>query len=1503
MLCFRILAAVKLRKLRHWLSATLEQIGFLGLSLILGLPTAPVSAQMNRRPAVLESELMDPQLAPSEWDEAQNTTDSPEEVAAVSAELKASEMGPSAIATSPSILKTVFGERDIRQLIPKSEFVQYENFAKSIHGTDSAPGGLIKEIGDRALAAEKNRKISKMMFGDPKIQSRLKAAKELRKRLESKLFSKTESKEARRAYLQLYFENVMLPLRKLLILSIDQSDNLLDPMSEFSPHVPKDLVEKASDVEKFFEDGNPAFPNGMKFSDFEEAVPMCVNQRRFEFDFSPITTLTRDIQVLSSAVTKENYMKGIKLMTLQMLTKQIASHNEFLGLREPIQFPEGCRKIAGGMLPAKYTPPPSTAAEQNALMNSMLQNLGFIEGSDAYKAYYRSYVRASPESGGFTGYLPFEKLYSAQRGIDPARKKFVDRLPDPTPVKGSGPQSFRDIHEPAFDDQQDFPHIYQLKVANLKISERSVKLAGPIIQKMITPASGNLVLNPGEAGIAVDGFPQYLVDRMKSAKVYDWKDPKVLCPAAKAELESSVVRLPMPRLDGPDANRRWGVAAFGKFADEYKNFLEPKYSKSNVEKFQNLVREVCVRHPKPWPGWDRNGKQINAAIAFCDKGAPGARVNAWLAQVSADLGDYRYENEVIAKSVLQDSVIRSHYPTMARVWELARGVSKDGGPEGSANLISGAHQNELTYLASRMDYTPWAALRAAYVIAKNCEVLPAPTEGAHPLASLGATFGVDVPLAPDHGNRLLSPDEKEMLWKKIADEMNESMAGLAVVEGDKLKAGKTYNTLDRLNQVHRSSPLLTKSDAVAASKAALLERSHVVSAKKIEGVFQEPENQSAETLFQIYESRNSPEKQEELMAGMLGKFEGVKSAEDVKIKLLSLDSDAKKPIYQEILKEAAVKRKALLQERMKVLCSLDPVGDGDSLDRFKEIVYSTVKVQDELNEALGLPGLPESVTKELKRWSKSDWNNMKLTGLQLVFFASAAILTGGCVVGSGGLCAPVAAAVLSAAATGTQLQIFKNSLKDASNADERAASVKAWADLGFSTTDEVKKSREGKSYMMASLDAVFVLPLLSSTAKSLQMATRALTEKGGRTAVRNLQKFLTRSSSENLKTLDQSTELGKKTLASIGHEVEVKGSMYTLGYRKAWSEMAPWRVFQSAGRELFMPLKLKEAGVTVETTQMLFSKTLSQHFGNNVKKFRSFLNSYGGNRLGRMEVALRGYEKKYLENPNLLRRLLLKTGFPQNRIEKLTSHLLNGKKIRTMMAELNEVEKMGGSLEKYISENADSIRGVLAELPVRKREIPYYMLVQGSPLSLSSTPGLRQTIGLFDESLQAHRIALAAENLLFEAGRAQAYKELNVESMVAVHNTYDVVRQFLTTVDQSLSQSADKDVLAKVNKFQSEVAERIVTYQRKNKPEMRLSSADELKSILFNPKNDKERAMAQDLWNSTPTDQLFLVDEMGESADKIVKRLSNYSNVDEFENFLSALKVLTLSKRPKVMPN
>ena len=73
------------------------------------------------------------------------------------------------------------------------------------------------------------------------------------------------------------------------------------------------------------------------------------------------------------------------------------------------------------------------------------------------------------------------------------------------------------------------------------------------------------------------------------------------------------------------------------------------------------------------------------------------------------------------------------------------------------------------------------------------------------------------------------------------------------------------------------------------------------------------------------------------------------------------------------------------------------------------------------------------------------------------------------------------------------------------------------------------------------------------------------------------------------------------------------------------------------------------------------------------------------------------------------------------------------------------------------------------------------------------------------------------------------------------------------------------------------------------------------KELLMNPTNLKDKATAEAIWESVPADELMGMKEVGAFAHKAVQELSKYSDIDSFERYVGALKVLTINRNAAVL--
>jgi len=1495
-------------------------------------PTGSIDASqqstVNRSPAIIAPAIPYDPNAPAD-DSAQTTTDA---------------------SVSPEALAIIEAGKKIRsELVPEEIRKELTGFKRAMHGdSEKKEGGFFAEISKRYTYAEQRSQSElRPSMNDANVREALMRAVNLKENVEVKLFDKNLTPEIRQSILNEFIENVLFPVRELLMLTFRQEDvekhfaninanrrkkglhelKVFDPVQIYLPQMPDVVAKPKSAEENFFNAGrDPRLPNGLRIDDLgnrEDQNDNCRNQRRLAFDFHPIATLTRDIRALSHGLSKETYMRGLKLMTLQMIIQQIQFHNNNLGVKEELTIPPGCRTEAAGMMPEKVKLDLQKEKDRESAMDALLSSQGLLRGNDEYNNFYLNDINA----GGLGGGLPFQQLSASRLGLDPKRARKVTS--DPNYDGKNQQQSFRhrDILEPAFDDQLDFKNIFALKVSQAKslVNPANAETLIPLLEPIHTPVTEKLEIEDGtlKKEKFLNGMPAFLVERMKAAKTVELSHPEVVCPEAKKFLESNRVHLPFPRKVGSDSSQRWALSELWFFLRFYK---DPKNQTPLFQ--QTFHKAICLQE---------KSEQSSEVQKICAGGVAG--VGQIFQHFEKNLGEYVDPTDHLPRTAIEDPFVEKNYLSLFNLWETAR---KYEGSKGA--ILPNAQQSEWDFVYSRRDTSPWATQRIAHVVAKYCGVLPEiKKEDSESIRNqkisihrdfdqVASVLGLQGPMGPEHGNRILKHEEKLTIWQKNIEKVNEGTAFTFNATAE----GYTQDTFDRLKNLHQDKAALSQSDVkdllekhfpnlrgnVKQQISAGQEKAKIEILKEGETVGQKISTQESEALAKLYQMRNSNLPLEERIASqkkiiedMAIKFDGLSSSADAKVRFLTLENEYKRPLYHQMIKQASAKRKGELKEKLKELCEMDYTKD---LAKFKDMVRATVNSQDELNQILGIQALPKSVKEELDRWSKTDKDNMKLTALQMVFFVSAAALSAGCIAGSGGTCAPVAAAVMSAAATGTQLFVFNNSLKAAHEAKERKRYLQAWADLGFSTNEEVKATGDGASYMMATMDALFTAPLISATAKFGQTSVRAAWASRS-SIVRGLEhlgiqqaaltgdefalKELARLSEDASKVARGSAKI---KIQSLAHETEIKSSLYTLGFQSIGDDLAKagTKLGSALKRELLDAPNLEK--ISRIEVRKAFGKTVASHFSNSPQKMQNFFGSYTNSRFDSIEKSLASYTSKYLDqNPGFLRGLLAKTGFPASRIEKLSTHIVTLKKMNELSSKLTASQAKGETFEVFVTAHADELQELFMKLPMRKREIPYYILTQGSPFTFSTLPGLKQTLGVVDEALLLRKVAVASETLGFEVARKDAFHALKIPPEIALKPTYYLVEEFMK-LSQSVFDSTEKEgavALSKLATFQSDVAARIAQHQAKNNPTAAVPQGEKLIQLLFHPKDAKEKQMAEILWNSTPPEELFAYRDLGETADVMLRRLANYSDIEEFEKYMAALRVLTATKRPNVITN
>jgi hypothetical protein len=316
------------------------------------------------------------------------------------------------------------------------------------------------------------------------------------------------------------------------------------------------------------------------------------------------------------------------------------------------------------------------------------------------------------------------------------------------------------------------------------------------------------------------------------------------------------------------------------------------------------------------------------------------------------------------------------------------------------------------------------------------------------------------------------------------------------------------------------------------------------------------------------------------------------------------------------------------------------------------------------------------------------------------------------------------------------------------------------------------------------------------------------------------------------------------------------------------------------------------------------AKVVAKYFNNNPKTMLHLIDSYAGKTL---DTAVVRMEQK-VQNAGAIRKWFL--NMRSEHLYKQKGNLLR------MKGSLEKLVARNGNLEKFILDNMDDLTDFFINVPMRKREAPYMMFLLGGPHMGGALLGRRlPVLGDLADGLLARKFFNARARLVFESYKAEARVTLGLTANVASETSFVSFKAFnraLSEASVDMTEAESAKMLAKFNGFQDAVTERLYKNFTDLKPgttDFRFKGANEvikldkdsLKKLLFSPRGPKDEALSQAIWEAIPNDKLFGMSEIAEMAHNAAKELANYKNIDEFERFLTALKLLTINKNPAVV--
>lgn len=1422
--------------------------------------------------------------------------------------------------------------------------------------------GHIEKFADEMMKLEEEEKeLPSLGAKDQLLRKLHKQAERVKSEVRKYLYDDEVDEDKRRELLVNYLGGVLLPMRDLVISKRSYVEREYDGeffYESLLPQFPTDLFEEDDlDQRKLITMG----PNEGADPFHLDIVDESWGKSRLIFNENEI--LSRDVLTLVKTPTKRNYVRALKWFTLHMMLSQVYVYEAMLGNKEGVSVPKSCQSHFNGNLPEKFNFKFSEEQGETYIQGIMSgHGLTFNLNNYQYLEYFMDNADKDPLKMGYSGLMPFEEYKSALRNKEDGSrftKADIDdvshfqtimqmKLPMGLEVfKGKTNGSYNRKtrkHTPGrtytYNISEEFQKFFskpsQDKIYETKLADGSTTSINTQRQNLSTFLT-ELMQRKGKTHYT-EVMSERLVSKLKKNK--------------------SVIS--MPSLYGSAVWRQWGLKNLALYLESKRDISknDPVYNKAAMACMANRTHPICK------PG--RNQHIINNMADY--------------------LKEFVQNAEFIPLRRLEEMKMDKVYPVLALFWN----YNKFNNPD-----FSFANMSEFDFLTGQMQaLNPWASVRLSYLVALDelehveAGMTPKYNQTARGrrvskdyytqknsvkkhikmLKKAAKESGINKILIPSYANQILDDDEKEYFWNDIRERVNEDNSNLFQTK----LSGKTYySKLENLSY----QTLLTRDNVEAyASKSKNNLNSETWDA--IDDVLESDEGQIGSFFLDLYKNKGNLDKQVEMFEEF-SEENGIDNKFSAKMNFLSLDNSIKAPIFMELIKEAALVRKLDVLNNLSEFCNMEP-NDHESM---KTLFYATSKAQNQLNQMAGLPGVPENVLDKINSMSDDEWTDMWL-GLGSGLLGVAAILIGTACTGvTGGLCAPLGIAMIAAgtSALGMQMALVTREVDRKIDADVNEAKVKKMEDLGFATSDS--SSEVSRSWGWAIFETVSIIPLVGVVSRAAKVGTK-LTYISAKTMIRNTGKV-------GFKSAWKMTGVAGKKVVT---EADVSFARYVLGFKslrddiakalgrnsdeaaKATSEIASEFMKNGVSEEvvknaigkiddvkglykagkisatemvsrigkIIKPLKelAKKGGdevfeytsnvVVRESAQMIDKKTaevVADYFAHNPNGLKKLLTSYSTkwfsshDKLVHARAIMRKANKgEYLWGTNWARKL---------RFAELAK---NGGKIKKMIKGLDEVAKNGDDLTEFLVKNMEDLSDIFVKIPMRKRELPYMVLLQGGPhvggvLKNTSSAFVNKVSGViydFADGLIMRKFINARTRLIYESTKATARETFGLSKYVAAETTFEALKAFDKTVDEAIvssSKSKSKKLATEMDKFKEAVAGRVHAYAKQKIDQKGMMSfigklkkgeqaafkefvemsPDAIKKLLFSANGPKQEALAEVVWSSAPIDDIFDMKDLGDMAYKVVRELSEYKSAGEFDKFVNALKVLIISRDPGVV--
>ncbi|MBL6990111.1 MAG: hypothetical protein ISR65_10050 [Bacteriovoracaceae bacterium] len=706
---------------------------------------------------------------------------------------------------------------------------------------------------------------------------------------------------------------------------------------------------------------------------------------------------------------------------------------------------------------------------------------------------------------------------------------------------------------------------------------------------------------------------------------------------------------------------------------------------------------------------------------------------------------------LLPKLIIHEDKMRKMYPLFKVLWKV---LQED-------NYLTNTTITEWQYLKSQLnsnDPTPWASARLTYLMLlddmKNDRI-----EFRYPLYKIVEVekfkkafeiFGINKPLVPLYGNALLSKDEKKDIFREIMDDIDNTNGYLLkTLDPDSNQA--YYEHFTKLNQ----KTLLTTTDAYYAVADLTIGRSsstyqlHYELGQHDSSTRQDPNNiHRTNFLIGLYHARRDLQAQFDIAKDYFEHY-GIMGKMKARELFLQRDSNLKKPLFRQMLRDAADVRQEKLTKALDNLCSVKE----KSIEDFKEEYYMIAKVAADLEQKV-----PEKVTKKLELLSEHE--PTFLTGM----LPAMAALMGGMVIMGVTCKEPVscgaitrfvttpliksAASLLVHGALSYDVYIFSSTLKHFRRRARKLKNYQLMQELGMTNQESVEAMEPSVAALL--FEGAFIIPTAQPAIRGYKLLNKLSPEM---LKYRREIKQLARASGRSADTfVDTMRAFGKKINSRQAREF----------VQQVESEI-------DLGSSLFL-LKFPRKMSTLPT-----QKDIRAHYAEQVADL------YGSRASMRKQYEIY-VTKRLAKAQKILAGQGMLSGLRKEAAQKVVDLQPT---FRKLIAELDNLGNGKKEFQEFILKHIDSLDDILygtpsKNIPTLFSEIIYMFSMQGSPMT---------RLKIIAHRVLGKRLSIAFRNVSDAKLIQSAGKKIGIAQNAPKHHTFDAYKK-LTRIVSNESKSA-----------------------------------------------------------------------------------------------------------------